>query len=282
MTQVINDEDRTHRSLSTSGHGRTSTLCDEDESDATRAHFQEFGESPNGNVSADEEQIEPSPPRLSYEKLAQKKPKPTEHLSTTLGPPMIILFDIVVPCTIYYVWYDIHRVQWEDNCRTYTARRAACPITKLEFDDHILGYAVTSFGVGELYILIARVVRLLRHRDQCAPLLSRSKWELDATSWVYGVAMIMALIPFVISSTKEIPQLYLYSPGFLMAFLGIMMLVTLVPVKTPIVINSHARGTQLRPFICVYSRNFFLMLSSPDSRNTTTFSARGDAKSKIV
>jgi hypothetical protein len=78
-------------------------LCDEDESDTTRAYFQEFGESPNGNVSADEEQIEPSPPRLSYEKLAQKKPKPTEHLSITLGPPMIILFDIVVPCTIYYV-----------------------------------------------------------------------------------------------------------------------------------------------------------------------------------
>jgi hypothetical protein len=136
--------------------------------------------------------------------------------------------------------YDIHRVQWEDNCRTYTARQAACPIR-----------------VGELYILIARVVRLLRHRDQCAPLLSRSKWELDATSWVYGVAMIMALIPFVIGSTKEIPQLYLYSPGFLMAFLGIMMLVTLVPVKIPIGINSHARGTKLRPFICVYSRNFF-------------------------
>jgi len=253
MTQVINDEDRTQRSLSTSGHGRTSTLCN-DESETTGAHFRDVEESPNVNVSADEENIEPSP-RQSYEKLAQKKPKPTEHLSITLGPPMIILFDIVVPCIIYYVWHDTHRAQWEDDCRTYTARRAACPITKPEFDDHILGSAVASFGVGELYILIARVVRLLRHRDQCAPLLSRSRWELDATSWVYGVAMIMALIPFVIGSTKEIPQLYLYSPGFLMAFLGIIMLVTLIPVKIPIGINSHARGTQLRPFICVYSQN---------------------------
>ncbi len=107
MAQVINDEDRTQQSLSTSGHGRTSTLCD-DESVTTGAHFSDVDESPNVNVSADEEKIEPPPPRQSYEKLAQKKPKPTEHLSITLGPPTINLFNIKVPCIIYHVWYNNH------------------------------------------------------------------------------------------------------------------------------------------------------------------------------
>jgi hypothetical protein len=139
----------------------------------------------------------------------------------------------------------------------YAARRATCPIENPEFDDRILGYAVAPFGIWELYILIARVARLLRYRGQCALLLSRSRWELDASSWVYGVAMIMALIPFVIESTQEIPQLYLHPPGFLVAFLSIIMLITLIPNKIPIEINSHARGPECGP-LCVrkisYSR----------------------------
>jgi len=180
MTQVINDEDRTRQLVSISGYdGRASTLCEEHESVTTATRIQDDEDYPNGNVSADAEvrgREAPTPALPAYEKLAQRNPKPTEHLSITLGPPMIILFDIVVPCIIYYVWYDIHRSQWEDDCRTYTARRATCPIEKPEFDDHILGYAVASFGIGELYILIARVARLLRYRDQCAPLLCKC-WE---------------------------------------------------------------------------------------------------------
>lgn len=103
-----------------------------------------------------------------------------------------------------------------------------CNIPKSEFDSDIMGYAIISFGFGELYILIARVWRLLRYREICAPLLSRSKWELDATSWVYGVAMICALIPFVVGNTFETPELHLYSRGFLIAFLGVLMLITLI------------------------------------------------------
>ena len=254
MSQVLTDEERARQSVSISTYdGRASTLYEEHESHIA-SYAQGYDGCANGNGSTDDEakgREAPVPPRPAYEKLAQRNPKPTDHLSITLGPPMIILFDIVVPCIIYYVWYNIHRSQWEDECRTYTARGATCPIIQPEYDDHILGYTVASFGVGELYILIARVARLVLHREDCAPLLSRSKLELDATSWVYGVSMIMALIPFVIGSTKEIPQLYLYSPGFLMAFLGIIMLVTLIPVKIPIGINSHARGTRMRPFICM-------------------------------
>lgn len=35
-------------------------------------------------------------------RLAQKEAHPWQHLGITLGLPMIIIFDIVVPCIIYY------------------------------------------------------------------------------------------------------------------------------------------------------------------------------------
>jgi hypothetical protein len=148
-----------------------------------------------------------------------------------------------------------------------------------EFDEKILSYAIICFGIGELYILIARVCRLFCYRDQCAPLLSRSKWELDATSWVYGVSMIMALIPFVVGSTMEIPELYLYSPGFLMAFLGVIMIVTIIPVNIniPIGINSHARGTRLRPFIYYAAEDFIAVDGLQDREFRVRYNARYDS-----
>lgn len=95
------------------------------------------------------------------------------------------------------------------------------------------------------------------HPEDCAPLLSRNKWELDATSWVYGVAMILALIPFVVGSSLVMPHLYLYLPSCLMGFLGVLMLITTChPFKIPIGINSHARGTSLRPFIYYAAEDF--------------------------
>lgn len=170
---------------------------------------------------------------------------------------MIILFDLVIPCIIYYTWYISHRDEWNANCRPYTSLGQVCPIAYPEFDKDILGYAIICFGFGELWILIARVHRLVVHPEQCAPLLSRNRWELDATSWVYGVAMILALIPFVVGSTLVIPKLYLYSPSFIMGFLGMLMLVTTVyPFKIPIGINSQARGTALRPFIYYAAEDF--------------------------
>lgn len=197
------------------------------------------------------------PLKRRYTKLANKEAHPMEHIGITLGLPMIVLFDIVVPCIIYYTWYDIHRSRWQRDCRDYHSRGESCPIPKPEFDKDILGYAVICFGFGELYILLARVWRLIFRREQCAPLLSRNRWELDATSWVYAVAMIMALIPFVVGSTLVIPKLYLYGPAFLMAFLGVLMVVTtFIPFKIPIGINSHARGSGLRPFIYYAAEDF--------------------------
>jgi hypothetical protein len=189
--------------------------------------------------------------------LAQKKAHPWQHLGITLGLPMIVLFDIVVPCIIYYTWYDSHKSTWEAECRDRFSSQQPCPIERPQFDKDILGSAIASFGIGELWILIARVWRLVFHQEQCAPLLSRNRWELDATSWVYLVAMILALIPFVLGSSLVIPKLYLYGPSFIMGFLGILMIITInVPFKIPIGINSQARGSRLRPFIYYAAEDF--------------------------
>jgi hypothetical protein len=197
------------------------------------------------------------PLKRQYTRLANKDAHPWQHWGITLGLPMILLFDLVIPCIIYYTWYDSHRSEWQQDCRLWHSQGQICPMPKPQFDKDILGYAIICFGFGELWILVARVYRLFRHPQQCAPLLSRNRWELDATSWVYGVAMILALIPFVIGSSLVIPHLYLYSPSFIMGFLGILMAITtFVPFKIPIGINSHARGTALRPFIYYAAEDF--------------------------
>lgn len=248
---------------------------DVDHADETASTYADDGDISSSNEYGREREA-PNTSR-PYEKLAQKSPKLTDHLSITIGPPIIIFFDIVVPCIIYYVWYNIKRSQWEDDCRSYTDRSVTCPLAKPDFDKRINGYAIISFGFGELYILIARVYRLINQRDECAPLLSRSVWELDATSWVYGVSMICALIPFVISSSQSIPKLYLYSPAFLMAFLGVIMVVTLIPVKIPIGINSHARGTALRPFIYYAAEDFIAVDGLQDRGFRVRYNARYDS-----
>ncbi|GAD92894.1 hypothetical protein MYCGRDRAFT_96123 [Paecilomyces variotii No. 5] len=191
-------------------------------------------------------------------RLAQKEAHPWQHLGITLGLPMIVLFDIVVPCIIYYTWYNSQKSPWEAECRNRFPGQKPCPIERPQFDRDILGSAIASFGIGELWILLARVWRLVMHRDECAPLLSRNRWELDATSWVYLVAMILALIPFVVGSSLVIPKLYLYGPSFIMGFLGILMVITVdLPWwNIPIGINSQPRGSALRPFIYYAAEDF--------------------------
>lgn len=265
------DEKAAEAGLGTQPHTQPATTTSQDQNTIERNQGADAG------PFADSANLPPRP----YEKLAQKNPKPTEHLSITIGPPVILLFDVIVPCIIYYVWFDIHRARWVDQCRPYDNRNETCPIVKPEYDKDILGYAIISFGFGEVYILIARVARLLMHRDLCAPLLSRSKWELDATSWVYGVAMIMALIPFVVGSSLEIPKLYLYSPGFLMSFLAILMLVTLIPFKIPIGVNSHKRGTSLRPFIYYAAEDFIAVDGLQDREFRVRYNERYDSSKQF-
>lgn len=198
------------------------------------------------------------PPHRTLEKLAPKKVKAGDQISMTLGGPIIILFDLVIPCIIYYVWLRANRTTWRENCQAAGTPLATCPGYP-EYNDWILGIAVISFGFGELYILIVRVIRLISHREECAPLLSRHWAELDATSWVYLCALIIPLIAFVISTNlngEVIPWLYLYAPGFLMGFLLILMCITLIPFTLPYGINSDPRGSKCKPLVYYAAEDF--------------------------
>ncbi|PNS16427.1 hypothetical protein CAC42_161 [Sphaceloma murrayae] len=189
-------------------------------------------------------------------RLAQKEAHPWQHLGITLGLPMILVFDLVIPCIVYYTWYNRSVSRWEQDCFE-RFRDRTCEIPKPELDKKILGAAVACFGFGEIWILAARVWRLVFRQEECAPLLSRSRWELDATSWVYLVAVLMALMPFVIGSELLIPKLYLYGPSFIMVFLGLLMIISIaVPFNIPVGINSQPRGTRMRPFIYYAAEDF--------------------------
>lgn len=167
-----------------------------------------------------------------------------DQISITIGPFVIIICDLVIPVIVYYTWLRNHP---EDP----------------KFEDKILGYAVIPFGLGEIYILVVRVWRLIKFPDKCAPLLSKHTWELDATSWVYGTALLAGLIPFVISTNidgvplRTIPQLYLYSPGIYMTYLWVWMLITLIPFKLPIRVNSEPKGSRIRPLAYYAAEDFF-------------------------
>lgn len=49
-------------------------------------------------------------------RLANKKAHPMEHIGITFGLPMILLFDLIIPCIIYYTWYNKQRSRWEEQC----------------------------------------------------------------------------------------------------------------------------------------------------------------------
>lgn len=179
----------------------------------------------------------PVVPIPEMQKLTQDVPA-RDQISIILGPFVIIMCDVVIPCIIYYSWLSSHPLE-------------------PGYDKDILGWAIIPFGLGELYILVVRVWRLIKYREECAPLLSRHRWELDATSWIYGAALLAGLIPFVIGSSLEIPILYLYAPGIYMAFLWFWALLSLIPFKIPVRINSEAKGTWMRPLVYYAAEDFF-------------------------
>lgn len=178
-----------------------------------------------------------SEPIPEMQKLTSDVPA-KDQISIILGPFVILACDLVIPCIIYYIWLANH------------------PLDP-GYEEEIMGYAVLSFGLGEAYILVVRVYRLIKYRDECGPLLSEHWWELDATSWIYAAALLAGLIPFVVGSALEIPQLYLYSPGIYMAFLWFWAALSLIPFRSPVRINSEKAGHRMRPLVYYAAEDFF-------------------------
>lgn len=179
----------------------------------------------------------PSFPIPEMQKLTSDVPA-KDQISITLGPAVILFCDLVIPCIIYYSWLSANPLE-------------------PGYNEEILGYAVISFGIGEAYILVVRVWRLIRYYDDCCPLLSKHKWELDATSWIYAAALLAGLIPFVVGSALAIPELYLYAPGIYMAFLGFWAFLSLIPFKLPVRVNSEEKGTTMQPLVYYAAEDFF-------------------------
>lgn len=236
----------------------------------------------NGNIDDGENHLTQPPTRdlpplrRKETRLAVKEAHPWQHLGIALGLPMILIFDIFVPCIIYYTWYRTQQSSWAAQCRDNFPGQQPCPVPPPDqFNKDILGSSIASFGIGELWILLARVWRLFREPDVCAPLLSTSRWQLDATSWVYAAAMIVALVPFLVGSIMSIPELFLYGPSCLMGFLGAMMVITtLHPFNIPVAINSQPKGSPLRPFIYYAAEDFMAVDGLQDREFRTRYNDR--------
>lgn len=186
-----------------------------------------------------------------------RKVRCRDQLSIIIGPPVVLLFDLAVPCLIYYNWLNTSRSRWKEDCRKLVRVGQQCPMPPA-FSAHILGVSIISFGAGELYILLVRCYRLVRQHKSYAPILSIRKWELDATAWVYASALIVALVPFVVSTSvgDGIPWLFLYAPSFLVAYLEIWALITLLPFNIPVRVDSDPTGTPVRPLVYYAAEDF--------------------------
>ncbi|KAL0939945.1 uncharacterized protein CTRU02_206555 [Colletotrichum truncatum] len=185
-----------------------------------------------------------------------------EHISISIGPFIILFFDLALPVCIYYSWLRAQRNRRREACAPAYQAGVTCGLPPVEtVESRILGFAIIAFGFGEVYILVVRVYRLIARYEECAPLLSKHWWELDATTWVYTLGLIAALVPFVCSTTVYEPfvveWLYLYSPGFMFMVLDAIAFMTLIPIKLPFRINSDPKGERLKPIVYYAAEDFF-------------------------
>ncbi|KAJ0158630.1 hypothetical protein CTA2_11178 [Colletotrichum tanaceti] len=186
----------------------------------------------------------------------------TRHMSISIGPFVILFFDLALPVCIYYSWLRARRNDRRAACQPAYDAGVECGLGPVKtIESRILGFAIISFGFGEIYILVVRVYRLIARFEECAPLLSKHWMEMDATTWVYTLGLIAALVPFVTSTTVYEPEvvewLYLYSPAFMFMVLDVIAFLTLIPIKIPFRINSDPKGTRLKPIVYYAAEDFF-------------------------
>jgi hypothetical protein len=161
------------------------------------------------------------PPPLSFSPYQKKLPITV----CTLG---ILLFDLVLPCILYY---------------------ALAAATDLLLAVN-LGISCASLGLGELLELPLRAYRLVRYREDYAPLGQEAKWGFDFFFWWYVVAMVIGVVPYVfaMSLDEPIPWLFLFTPGFLVGFASATGAVSVVPFRLPCRISSDGKGERCKPF----------------------------------
>ena len=75
--------------------------------------------------------------------------------------------------------------------------------------------------------------------------------------------------------------LYLYSPGFLMLFLGLIAVITLLPIKLPVRINDDPKGSRLKPIIYYAAADFIAVDNFQGRKFRKKFRQRYEANPRI-
>ena len=171
-----------------------------------------------------------SPPPLSFNPWSKK----WSIIFCTAG---LLLFDLVLPCIIYYILSDL---------------------TSLN-DFTVLGLACASLGLGELLELPWRGYRLVKYRDEYAPLGQDKKWGFDFLFWWYLIATIIGIVPYVFSTSigdEPIYWLFLFTPGFLVGFAVFTTSLSAIAFRLPCRVSSDAKGERCKPFVYYVVEDF--------------------------
>jgi hypothetical protein len=169
------------------------------------------------------------PPPLSFDPWTKKT-------SIVISILAILFFDLVLPCLVYYL---------------------LATLTILDEED-VLGIACASLGVGELVELPLRGWRLVRQREEYAPLGQRAKWGFDFFFWWYAAATVVGIVPYVMATDLEyaIEWLFLMSPGLIVGFAAATAAVSAVPFRLPMRVSSDAKGERCKPFVYYIIEDF--------------------------
>jgi hypothetical protein len=170
-----------------------------------------------------------TPPPLSFDPWTKR----TSIVLCILG---LIFFDLILPCLVYYLLDTL---------------------TDLDETD-VLGIACASLGIGELLELPLRGYRLVRYRNEYAPLGQTAKWAFDFFFWWYAMATVVGIVPYIMATDLDyaIEWLFLMSPGLIVGFAVATTLVSAMPFKLPVRVSSDAKGTRCKPFVYYVIEDF--------------------------
>lgn len=171
----------------------------------------------------------PAPPPLSFSPWDKKIP-------IVVCTICLLLCDLALPCVVYYALRSLTSLEIEIN----------------------LGISCASLGLGELMELPLRGYRLVKYRDQYAPLGQEAKWGFDFLFWWYCIATVIGIVPYVISTSLENPILWLFlmTPGLLVGFAVATTTISMVPFRLPFRVSSDARGERCKPFVYYIIEDF--------------------------
>lgn len=181
------------------------------------------------NTSPEPKRHPHAPPPLSFDPWTKK----TSIILCILG---LIFFDLILPCLIYYLLDTLTNLDEED----------------------VLGIACASLGAGELVELPLRGWRLVRFRDEYAPLGQQAKWAFDFFFWWYAAATVVGIVPYIMATDLDyaIEWLFLMSPGLIVGFAVATSGLSAVPFRLPIRVSSDVRGVRCKPFVYYIIEDF--------------------------